>query len=181
MTARRSLAGAVPATIVGALLSRVVGGRALLILSGVVLGVIGVRVLQVGKTTSEACHARRERGTLVVAAAAGVGLFTGLLANGGGFLLVPLFVIVLGLSMQKAAGTSLVVVAALSVPTLIAHWALGHIDWTVALAFAAGSIPGALIGSRLAQRVTGDALRVAFGWLLVAFSIYFTARQIGIV
>ncbi len=183
VTARRTLAGAVPATIAGALLSRVVGGKTLLVLSGIVLGVIGVRVLQSRRsaTSAEVCQARRERRGLVVSAAAGVGLFTGLLANGGGFLLVPLFVLVLGLSMQKAAGTSLVVVAALSVPTLITHWALGHIDWAVALAFAAGSIPGALVGSRLAQRITGDALRVAFGWLLVAFAVYFTARQVGLV
>lgn len=180
VTARRSLAGAVPATVVGALLSRLVGGKGLLILSGVVLGVIGIRVLKSGKSSSEACQARRERRGLVVMSAAGVGLFTGLLANGGGFLLVPLFVLVLGLSMQKAAGTSLVVVAALSVPTLITHWALGHIDWTVAVAFAAGSIPGAFFGSRYAQRVAGEALRKAFGWLLVAFALYFTARQVGL-
>jgi uncharacterized membrane protein YfcA len=51
----------------------------------------------------------------------------------------------------------------------------------VALAFAAGSIPGALVGSRFAQRVAGDALRKAFGWLLVGLGLYFTARQIGIV
>src|SRR5579864_1954561 len=163
-TARRSLSGAVPAAIIGALLSRVVGGKILLVLSGIVLAVIGIRILRSPTTTSAASLARRDRRGLVVSAAAGVGLFTGLLANGGGFLLVPLFVLVLGLSMQKAAGTSLVVVAALSVPTLITHWALGHIDWTVALAFAAGSIPGALVGSRFAQRVAGDALRKALLW-----------------
>lgn len=179
-TARRTLAGAGPAAIVGALLSRVVSGKSLLVLSGIVLGVIGVRILTSGTMASEASHARRGQRSLVVAAAAGVGLFTGLLANGGGFLLVPLFVLVLGLSMQKAAGTSLVVVAALSIPTLLTHWALGHIDWPIALAFAAGSIPGALVGSRFAQRVAGDALRKAFGSLLVAFALYFTARQVGI-
>ena len=175
----RSIAGGVPAAIAGALLSRVVGGKALLILSGVVLAVVGVRLLRPDRPPTETVAAHERRPGLIFVYAAGVGLFTGLLANGGGFLLVPLFVLVLGLSMRRAAGTSLVVVAALSVPTLITHWALGHIDWTVAVAFGAGAIPGAVIGSRLAaQRVASSVLRTAFGWLLVAFAGYFLARQV---
>ena len=174
-----SVIGGVPSAIAGALLSQVVGGQALLVLSGLILGVIGFRFLRGGTfgTASQAA-ARRGRPGLVVAYAVGVGFFTGLLANGGGFLLVPVFVLVLGLSMQRAAGTSLVVVAALSIPTLATHWALGHIDWPVAFAFAAGAIPGALIGSRLALRVQSSALRTAFGLLLVAFAGYFAVRQI---
>ncbi|MGI8686196.1 MAG: sulfite exporter TauE/SafE family protein [Acidimicrobiales bacterium] len=176
-TARRSVLGGFPATIAGALLSNVVGGPALLVASGVVLGVVGVRVLRpLSEAQQRAGAARRERPGTVVAGAAGVGLFTGLLANGGGFLLVPLFVVVLGLGIRKAAGTSLVVISALAVPTLVTHWALGHIDWMVAAAFAAGAIPAALVGSRLAQRLGGDALRLAFGWLLVGFALYFVAR-----
>ncbi len=115
---------------------------------------------------------------MVIPAAAAIGLFTGLLANGGGFLLVPLFVLVLGLTMPESAGTSLVVIAVLSVPTLVTHWALGHIDWTVAAAFAAGSIPGAGIGSLLAQRLPAEAMKRAFGVLLIGFAIYFVARQL---
>jgi len=53
--------------------------------------------------------------------------------------------------MPESADTSLVVIAVLSVPTLATHWALGHINWAVAAAFAAGSIPGAAAGSRLAR------------------------------
>ena len=69
------------------------------------------------------------------------GFLTGLLANGGGFLLVPIFVLVLGLTAAQAAGTSMVAVAALIIPTLIAHIALGHVDWAVAGAFAVGCDP----------------------------------------
>lgn len=176
-TAKWSVLGGFPATIAGALLSNVVGGWALLLASGVVLGIVGVRVLRpLSDAQQQAGAARRQRSGLVVAGAAGVGLFTGLLANGGGFLLVPLFVVGLGLGIRKAAGTSLVVISALALPTLLTHWALGHIDWSVAAAFAAGAIPAAAIGSRLAQRLGGEALRLAFGWLLVGFAVYFVAR-----
>ncbi|MGH2687932.1 MAG: sulfite exporter TauE/SafE family protein, partial [Actinomycetota bacterium] len=85
---------------------------------------------------------------------------------------------VLGLPMRASSGTSLAVVAALSLPTLATHWALGNIDWAIALAFAAGSVPAAYLGGRLAQRVPGERLRVAFGWALVGFAAYFVLRQV---
>lgn len=174
--ARWSIIGGVPATVAGALCSRLVGGRTLLIASGVVLGAVGVRIL-LPQAQSRALLLDRRRPGVVIPAAAGIGLFTGLLANGGGFLLVPLFVVVLGLTMPESAGTSLVVIAVLSVPTLVTHLALGHIDWTVALAFALGSIPGASIGSRVAQHLPAESMRRGFAVLLIGFAIYFTIRE----
>lgn len=175
--ARWSIYGGVPGTIVGALLSGSVGGPGLLIASGVVLGLVGVRILAPLPDATLASRARC-RPAVVIPAAGAIGLFTGMLANGGGFLLVPLFVLVLGLTMPESAGTSLVVIAVLSVPTLITHWALGHIDWAVAVPFAAGAIPGALVGSRLTDHLPADAMRRGFGVLLVGFAVYFVARQV---
>jgi uncharacterized membrane protein YfcA len=177
--ARWSLVGGVPATIAGALLSQLVGGPALLVASGIVLGVIGVRVLRPISAAHLAAGAeRRARPLLVVAVAAGVGLFTGLLANGGGFLLVPAFLLIFGLSMRKASGTSLVVIAALTIPTLVTHWALGHIDWAAAAVFALGSVPASFIVSRTSQRIRSERLQRAFGVLLVAFSVWFVAYRL---
>jgi uncharacterized membrane protein YfcA len=175
--ARWSIYGGAPATVVGALLSQYVGGRALLIVSGVVLAAVGVRILLPLPEGRLAGLARR-RASVVVPAAAAIGLFTGLLANGGGFLLVPLCVLVLGLTMPESAGTSLVVIAVLSVPTLMTHWALGHIDWSVAAAFAGGATPGAAGGSHLAQRLPPEAMKRGFGILLIVFAVYFVIRQI---
>ncbi len=179
--ARWSLIGGVPATIVGAVLSRFVGGPALLVASGVTLGVVGVRVLRPISAASIAAGAeRRDRPLLVAGIAAGVGLFTGLLANGGGFLLVPAYLLLLGLSMRLASGTSLVVIAALTVPTLATHWALGHIDWPAALMFAIGSVPASFVMSRRAQRIRTEHLQRAFGVLLVAFSLWFVLYRLVI-
>jgi uncharacterized membrane protein YfcA len=173
-----SILGGVPGTIAGALLSRVAGGPALLVASGIVLVVVGLRVLRpIGAEAREAGGRRRQNRPLLVVAMAGVGVFTGLLANGGGFLLVPLYLLVFGLRMRQAVGTSLVVIAILSIPTLAAHWALGHIDWALAARFGAGLLPGAAMGVRLAQRIRGPALRHAFGWFLVAFGLAFTVYR----
>jgi len=176
--ARWSILGGAPATVVGALLSGSVGGKALLVASGVVLAVVGVRILAPVTPEGRLAGRARRRAAVVIPAAAAIGFFTGLLANGGGFLLVPLFVLVLGLTMPESAGTSLVVIAVLSVPTVATHWALGHINWAVAAAFAAGAIPGAIAGSRLVTLLPGERLRKGFGVLLIAFAAYFTARQI---
>ena len=115
----------------------------------------------------------------VVVAAVGVGFAAGLLANGGGFLLVPMFLLALGLDIKTATGTSLVVAAALAVPTLLTHSLLGDIDWLVALAFACGMVPGALLGAGIAHRLPSAHLRTAFGVLLTAFAVWFLARQLA--
>jgi uncharacterized membrane protein YfcA len=175
--ARWAIYGGAPATILGAALSGFVGGNALLIVSGIVLAIIGVRIL-LPLTEQRLAGLARRRAAVVVPAAAGIGFVTGLLANGGGFLLVPLFVLVLGLTMPESAGTSLVVIAVLSVPTLITHWLLGHIDWSVAAAFALGAAPGAVAGAALAHRIPSSALRRGFGVLLIVFSVYFVSHQL---
>ena len=174
-----SMLGGIPGTIVGALLSRLVGGSALLLASGAVLVVVGLRVLwPIEQAARDAGTRRRQNRPLLVASAAGVGVFTGLLANGGGFLLVPLYLLVFGLRMREAVGTSLIVIAVLAIPTLATHWALGHVNWTLAGEFAVGLLPGSAVGSRLAHRVEGPTLRKAFGWFLVAFGLCFTIYRV---
>jgi uncharacterized membrane protein YfcA len=170
--------GGVPGTVVGALASSQVSGSWLVLLSGALLLVVGARVLlpdPVGH--GDRRTVRRERTATVVALAFAVGLLTGLLANGGGFLLVPAFVVLLGLSAAVASGTSMVAVGFLAVPTLLVHWQLGHIDWRLAIIFGLGVLPGSLLGARAAERVPADRARQAFGVLLVVFATWFLARQ----
>lgn len=174
-----SLLGAVPATIVGALLSAAVGGPALLITSGIVLVVVGVRVLlPIEDAARDAGARRRQNRPLLVACAATVGLFTGLLANGGGFLLMPLYLLVFGLRMRQAVGTSLLVIAVLSLPTLATHWGLGHVDWAVSAQFAAGLVPASIAGGRLSSRFAAGVQRRSFGLFLVVFGVAFTIYRV---
>lgn len=103
----------------------------------------------------------------LLAVAAGVGLVAGLLANSGGFLLAPLFLLVLRLPVRSALGTSLAVSAALAVPGTVTHAALGHIDWTFVAVFATASVPLAAVGARTALAVDPERLEVGFGAALV--------------
>jgi uncharacterized protein len=107
-------------------------------------------------------------------------LFTGLLANGGGFLLVPLYLLVFGLRMRQAVGTSLLVIVFLAIPTLATHWALGHIDWAISGALALGLVPASFIASRYAHTVEGPTLRRCFGVFLVVTGVAFTAYRLAV-
>ena len=175
-----SLVGAVPATIAGAFMSKWIGGPALVLASGIVLVAVGIRVLMpIHDAMREAGERRRLNRPVLVAASAAVGLFSGLLANGGAFLLMPMYLLMFGLRMRQAVGTSLLVVAGMSLPNLGAHWALGHIDWSVSLALFAGQVPGSVVGGQLAKRITGVGVaRRAFGIFLIIFGTLFTIYRV---
>lgn len=174
-----AVAGGLPGTVIGALTSNVVGGSNLLLLSGVMLLVVGLRVLMPDPRDHVArSEHRRANTSMVLIASFAVGLLTGLLANGGGFLLVPLLIVVFGLTTGMAAGTSMVAVAALTLPTLVTHWWLGHIDWRLAAIFALGVLPGSMLGATAAQHVPAKRARIAFGLLLVVFAVWFLIREI---
>jgi len=94
-----------------------------------------------------------------------VGLTTGLLGAGGGFIIVPALLLV-GLDMSTAVGTSLLVIAANCAAGLAGH--LGHtdIDWPLTLGVTALAVVGSLAGSRLVRHLDPDLLRRAFGALV---------------
>ncbi len=174
-----TLLGSIPAAVVGALLSRSVGGPTLLIVSGIVLVVIGQRVIRPIDTVMRARGTNRRRNRpILVLVSAGIGLLAGLLANGGGFLLVPMYLLLFGLSMRQSAGTSLLVIAVMALPTLVAHWALGHIDWRVAGAFALGAVPASAASGRFAHRLAGPRVRTAFGWFLTVSGVAFVLFRV---
>lgn len=178
-TAELALVAALPSVVLGALISGVVGGPALLIASGLVLGPVGVRLILVRADASSSVDGWQAPSTAATLAwSAAAGLFTGLLANGGTFVFIPLFVLVLRLGYRRSVGTSLVVAAVLSVPAILTHAALGHIDWWIALYFGIGLIPGAFVGSLLAPSFREANLQLILGWLLVLFASVFIVVQV---
>ena len=178
--AKLAVFAGVPAVVIGSAASRVVGGTGLLVLSGIVLFGVGVRMFVPSRAGSaERCATRRDDTTFVVALVAGAAFLAGLLANGGGFLLVPIFVVVLGFTAARAAGTALVAAMALVVPTLLAHWLLGDIDWAIAGAFALGLVPASMLGARFGRQLPDRVARPTFGIVLMLFAVFFFVRQFG--
>jgi uncharacterized membrane protein YfcA len=115
----------------------------------------------------------------VVAAATVVGLLTGFFGVGGGFVVVPALVLVLGLSMPIAVGTSLLVIAVNSASALLSR--LGghaHVDAALLVVFTAAAVAGAVVGSSVASRTKPERLVGAFAMLLIAVAIYTAARSV---
>lgn len=99
---------------------------------------------------------------LVALAAGGVGLLTGVVGVGGGFLIVPALVLLAGLSMKRAVGTSLVVIAMNCASAFIA-WS-GHVslDWRYTAMFTASALVGVLVGSAMVESVPQNVLKRVF-------------------
>ncbi|MEU5724585.1 sulfite exporter TauE/SafE family protein [Micromonospora sp. NPDC047738] len=107
-----------------------------------------------------------------------VGLVTGLIGAGGGFLVVPVLALLGGLPMPVAVGTSLVVIAMKSFAGLAGYLSSVRIDWGLAVAVTVAAVLGSVLGGRLAGRVPADLLRRAFGWFVVVMGVFVLAQQL---
>jgi uncharacterized membrane protein YfcA len=174
----RTLWFAVPATVAGALVTPLIGGGPLIAATDVLVIMIGVRfVLRPTVAVIPAGEPAHDLRRVAVVAIA-VGLLSGLLGNSGGFLLVPLFVLVLHLRLKPALATSLAASAFLAIPGTITHAALGHIDWTVVAVYGVAAIPAAYLGARLALRVPTTPLTRVYGAFLATLGLVLLAVQL---
>jgi uncharacterized membrane protein YfcA len=160
---RWSLAFGAPATVVGALCTRWIGGGALVLVTDLVVALVGLDVLVHPRRTEVVRDDLPHRNAKLAAVAVTVGLLGGLLANAGGFLLVPLYLAVLKLPIKTSLACSLAVASVLAVPGTIVHAALGHIDWAVTGVFALASIPLSSLGARTALRMESVVLERVYG------------------
>ncbi|WP_018800621.1 sulfite exporter TauE/SafE family protein [Salinispora arenicola] len=107
-----------------------------------------------------------------------VGLVTGLVGAGGGFLVVPVLALLGGLPMPVAVGTSLVVIAMKSFAGLAGYLSNTSIDWSLAAMVTAAAVAGSLAGARLAGRVPEVVLRRTFGWFVVVVGVFMVVQQV---
>lgn len=108
------------------------------------------------------------------------GVVSGYVGVGGGFIMVPMFMSMLGIPMRLASGTSLIAVLILAVPGVITQAVLGNVDWMVGAFMALGTIPGAIVGSRLVTRVPEVQLRFGFAAFLVVAAALLLVEQLGV-
>ena len=105
-----------------------------------------------------------------------VGLVTGIVGAGGGFLVVPALVLLGGLHMATAVGTSLLVIAMKSFAALAGYLTAVQIDWGLAASVTALALVGSVIGGWLAGRIDPDRLRRGFGVFVLAMAVFVLAQ-----
>jgi uncharacterized protein len=132
---------------------------------------IGIMLFIFRNNESEVtCSAKPIR--LVLASGAGVGFLTGVFGVGGGFLVVPALVMLVGLPVQVAVGTSLVVIAMNSAAGFLGHTGSGSFDLSMALVFTTAGLIGTFTGAKLSTRMPSSKLQKAFAWFVIALALF---------
>ncbi len=107
-----------------------------------------------------------------------VGMVSGLVGAGGGFLVVPALALLGGLPMPRAIATSLLVIAMQSAAGFAGHVATTPLHFGVLTWIAAAAIGGSLAGARLAKQVNPETLRRSFGWLVLGMGVFLMGKQL---
>lgn len=114
----------------------------------------------------------------IAAHGVGVGVLTGLVGVGGGFLIVPALVLLSGIPMKIAIGTSLVIVAAKSYSGFAGYVAAVPVDWSIMASFTAVTVAGSFVGTRVAHRFSQETLKRSFGVFLVFVASYILLKSV---
>lgn len=107
-----------------------------------------------------------------------VGILTGVVGAGGGFLIIPALVLFAKLPMKSAVGTSLLIIAAKSLIGFLGDLSNLDVDWPFLLEFTALAIAGIFVGSYLSRFISGDKLKKAFGWFVLLMGTYIIVKEL---
>jgi hypothetical protein len=115
---------------------------------------------------------------LIIAEGIIVGVLTGIVGAGGGFLIIPALVLLAKLPMKKAVATSLLIIAIKSLIGFIGDIENLEIDWLFLLAFTAVSVAGIFIGTYLSNFIDGKKLKKGFGWFVLIMGVYIIYKEL---
>lgn len=107
-----------------------------------------------------------------------VGVLTGIVGAGGGFLIIPALVLLAKLPMKMAVGSSLLIIAAKSLIGFLGDLTTQEIEWSFLMVFTSLSIAGIFVGTWLSKFIPGNKLKKGFGWFVVVMAIYILVKEI---
>lgn len=167
----------------GAMLSAHVSGTTQLLLFGIVMLLAAALMLRPPKVAAAAPGRRPRPPWLVAIDGLLVGMLAGLVGVGGGFLIVPALVLLGGMEMRLAVGTSLLVIALQSASGFVEHLAVLRrhglsLDWRVFAVFSSIGVLGAFAGVYIGGKLPQSALRRAFGVVLVGMAAFILWRTL---
>ena len=107
-----------------------------------------------------------------------VGILTGLLGAGGGFIIIPVLIFSFHLNMKQAIGTSLLIISMNSLFGFAGDLFHHHFDWSLLLPITAIAITGTFIGRKLGETIPGEKLKKGFGWFVLIMGIYIIIHEL---
>lgn len=108
----------------------------------------------------------------------GIGLVTGLLGAGGGFILIPVLTFLIGLPMKEAIGTSLVIIALNSLLGFTGDLGHFHMNWHLLITISLLAIGGIIAGGAWSRKIAGDHLKRGFGWFVLIMGVCILLTEI---
>lgn len=107
-----------------------------------------------------------------------VGFVTAVVGAGGGFLIIPALVLLTGLPMKHAVGTSLLIIAANSLTGFIGDLGHSKMNWVFLLTVTALAITGTFIGNFISKKISGDNLKKGFGWFVLIMGVCIIVKEL---
>lgn len=122
----------------------------------------------------------KSRNSIVMLSLYGIatGLITGFLGAGGGFLLIPALVLIVGLPMKTAVGTSLLIIALNSLMGFVADAGQYNANWPLLITISGIAIAGVFLGELLSRKIDGEQLKKGFGWFVLLMGIFIIIREV---
>jgi len=147
-------------------------GKAMMIIFSILLIIAAILILKKNKVSELAEAPASPSKILLILMGILIGLLAGLVGVGGGFLIVPILVLVAKIPMKKAVGTTLLIIALNSILGFTGHLLHKTIDWAFLLPFSAVSIIGIMVGMYLSRFVSGSKLKSGFAYFLMVMVVY---------
>jgi uncharacterized protein len=154
---------------------------ALMLLFAVVMILASISMIKSGKHKKAADDntPMRYNYPMILLEGAVVGVLTGLVGAGGGFLIIPALVLLARMPMKLAVGTSLFIIAAKSLIGFMGDLqGPQQIDWKLLGSFTGFAVVGIFIGIGLSKKIPSDKLKKAFGWFVLLMGIYIIVKEI---
>jgi uncharacterized membrane protein YfcA len=179
---RKVLVPAIPETLFEVAGVSVTKALAMMILFAVLMVAASVSMIRDKKKEEQATDEPRVFNyPMILLEGAIVGVLTGLVGAGGGFLIIPALVMLSKLPMKQAVGTSLLIIAAKSLIGFTGDVMenAAQMDWTLLSVVTALAVVGIFIGNQLSKKVDGAALKKGFGWFVLVMGIYIIIKELA--
>ncbi len=178
---RKYLVPAIPETIWRSGEMEITGSLALMVLFGIIMIVASVSMIKAKECVD--CNDDESQDfnyPLILLEGILVGLLTGLVGAGGGFLIIPALVSLSKLTMKKAVGTSLLIIAAKSLIGFTGdlHAGVVHIDYRILFLVTALAVGGIFAGNALSRKIDSEKLKKFFGWMVLVMGLYVIISEV---
>lgn len=152
----------------------------IMVLFAIIMLLAGLSMIKTKKDSSQVKEESSPQYNYPLIAAEGiiVGVLTGLVGAGGGFLIIPALVLLVKLPMKKAVGTSLLIIAAKSLIGFLGDVSNLEIDWKFLLIFTCLSILGIIIGVYTSKFISGKKLKKSFGYFTLLMAVYILYKEL---